>query len=542
MGTRSIFRAFLVLAMLVAGPLHADPQPGCDAAADPGCGGCFCEACVCSMDPFCCTSEWDPMCAVRCVDQCGGCGQATPCGDGVCGAGEGCDTCPFDCGDCPAPCGEISVKGCCFEGKLAKCVDGALQVSVCDGGCGWSLDTKAYFCGGAGPDPEGVFPLECADLTVDEDVTVEWPEACEGVVWQGCCKGPTLFWCDGSGLQSLDCGNNPSPLDTCGWTGGEDGHYDCGGLGADPGGSWAFECDEGLGEIVGPPPEDECTVGETIQVGCEGVSFSGCCTDEKDLVFCEGGKLLCALHCAQLPSPLDTCGWKQAGETGFYDCGGDGIDPSGQNPIYCPDWTPDDDILTDTSADVVGPWGCPALPNGGCCDGDTLHYCDDGSTATFDCTEMSSDPVFGAYIYCGLDVATGAASCLKKEDPEPPTCDLAPDPSPEVPLDVVEPPPTDVSGDSGSETIDGQTSDGVDGGVGDGAPLDGAGQSEDGAGIDTPWAWPDLTGPVDTVADTGGGGGGGGSKGCTSGSGSAPPISMLLLLLSVVLRKVYVWG
>ncbi len=534
MRMRPLFQTLLALAMLmvVAAPLRADATPGCDPAAAPGCGGCYCEACVCAMDPFCCTSAWDPICALRCTDQCGGCGAATPCGDGVCGAGEGCDTCPFDCGTCPAPCGDITVKGCCLDGKLAQCADGALQITDCGGACGWSLDSKSYVCGGGGPDPAGVYPLVCPDPGGGEDVVVEWPEICEDVTWKGCCKGTTLFWCDGVGLQSLECGNNPAPLNGCGWTGGPGGQYDCGGTGADPGGDWPLDCDPDLGEVIGPPPEDECTVGETIQVGCGGVSFSGCCTDGKDLVFCEGGKLLCALHCAQLPSPLNTCGWKQAGETGFYDCGGDGIDPSGQNPIFCPDWTPVEDVVADAPGEVTGPWSCPALPAGGCCEGTILHYCDDGNEATFDCAEMAADPVFGAYVYCGVDEATGATSCLKKEDPSPPDCTLVPEPSPEMAPDTVE--PDDVTGDG--ETVDGAAPDAGPDLSADTPPGD------DTASGDTGWTWPDLPTPKDTVADGsgGGGGGGGGGKGCAAGPGATAPGMLLLLLLLGVLRSVRV--
>lgn len=539
MRMRSLFPALVALAIFTvvgAGAQRAEAAPGCDPAESPGCGGCYCEACVCAMDPFCCTSVWDSMCALRCIDHCGGCGAAPPCGDGVCGDGEGCDTCSFDCGDCPAPCGEITVKGCCLAGNLAQCVDGALEISDCGGVCGWSLDSKSYVCGGGGPDPAGVYPLACPDPGGGEDVVVEWPEACEDVTWEGCCKGNTLFWCDGVGLQSLDCGNNPAPLDACGWTGGSDGHYDCGGDGADPAGAWPLDCEPGLGEVIGPPPEDECTVGETIQMGCGGVSFSGCCTEEQDLVFCEGGKLLCALHCGQLPSPLDTCGWKQAGETGFYDCGGDGIDPSGQNPIYCPDWTPDEDIVTDATGDTTGPWGCPGLPVGGCCEGTVLRYCDDGSEAAFDCTEMAADPVFGAYVYCGLDEATGATSCLKKEDPSPPGCDVVVEPAPDAPPDVVEP-PGDIDGDGTAEVIDGQVMDG-----GGDASMDipgDRGPAGDGAGVDTPWTWPDLATAEDTKEDAStDGGGGGGGKGCSMGPVAAPSALLLFFLLFGLLRVV----
>ena len=533
MTMRTLIPTALIMIALGAGPLKADPDPGCEPTEASGCGGCLCEDCVCAMDPFCCTSEWDPMCVVRCVDQCGGCGAAASCGDGVCGPGEGCDACAFDCGQCPTPCGDISVKGCCLDGNLLACADGSLKISSCDGVCGWSLDASSYVCGGAGPDPAGVFPIECPAPPTEEDVVTEWPEVCEGVEWQGCCKDTGLFWCDGVGLQHLECGSNPPPLNTCGWVGGDDGHYDCGGGGADPTGAWDPECEEGLGEVIGPPPEDECTVGEKIQVGCGDVSFSGCCTDGQDLVFCEGGELLCTLHCAQLPSPLNTCGWKQAGETGFYDCGGDGIDPSGQAPIFCPDWTPVDDTISDGGSDTSTSTTCPGIPDGGCCEGTVLRYCEDGSEAQFDCAEMSSDPVFGAYVHCGLDEATGDASCLKKVDLAPPVCWGSADPSPEASEDVVDPP--DVVMDSGSETMDGAAPDsaGADS-AGDGSSLD-SGPQADGTPSDTPWTWPDVQPASDVIEEPGGGGGG---KGCAAGPPGAPVAILLLFGVILALRFV----
>jgi len=528
MSTHLWFPATLALALLLAGPLRADPEPGCAPSAEPGCGGCLCEACVCSVDPFCCTSEWDPMCVVRCIDQCGGCGAASSCGDGVCAPDEGCDTCPFDCGDCPVPCGDVTVQGCCIDDKLVLCVDGTLHITNCDGSCGWSLDEKAYVCGGGGPDPAGVYPLTCPAPPVEEDVSVEWPEVCAGLTWKGCCKGTTLFWCDGLALQTIECAGNPAPLDTCGWVGGGDGHYDCGGQGSDPEGVWVLECDEEIGEVVEQPPEAECTVGETIQVGCGGVSFSGCCTEEQDLVFCEGGELLCALHCAQLPSPLDTCGWKQAGETGFYDCGGDGIDPSGQNPIVCQDWTPAEDVVTDGGDDAVVV-GCPGLPSGGCCDGPVLHYCEDGAAVTFDCTEMAVDPIFGDYVFCGLDEATGKASCVKKEDATPLECEVTqPDAPPEPAPDIVEPPQGDVVSDVSAEVFEVLLPDGAAG-----PDLDGAGPQPDVPTADLVWTWPDTSqDTADGAAD------GGGKGGCATGNPGGPlPLVLLFGVFVIVLRN-----
>ncbi len=45
---------------------------GCTARPGPGCAGCDCEACVCALDPFCCTFNWDSKCVAKCKEQCKG--------------------------------------------------------------------------------------------------------------------------------------------------------------------------------------------------------------------------------------------------------------------------------------------------------------------------------------------------------------------------------------------------------------------------------------------------------------------------------------
>ena len=43
---------------------------GCISRPGPGCAGCDCEACVCALDPYCCTFNWDSKCVTKCKDQC----------------------------------------------------------------------------------------------------------------------------------------------------------------------------------------------------------------------------------------------------------------------------------------------------------------------------------------------------------------------------------------------------------------------------------------------------------------------------------------
>ena len=93
---------------------------GCQPRSKPKCPSCQCEACVCKLDSYCCSKQWDTVCASQCKDKCTGCKlidgsiqldglvDAAPetapppaCGNGKCNpANESCDTCPQDCGKC----------------------------------------------------------------------------------------------------------------------------------------------------------------------------------------------------------------------------------------------------------------------------------------------------------------------------------------------------------------------------------------------------------------------------------------------------------
>jgi len=44
---------------------------GCTATGLPGCPGCACEACVCDLDPGCCSIAWDSVCVSLCSANCG---------------------------------------------------------------------------------------------------------------------------------------------------------------------------------------------------------------------------------------------------------------------------------------------------------------------------------------------------------------------------------------------------------------------------------------------------------------------------------------
>lgn len=133
--------------------------PGCVESWKPGCGGCKCEDCVCSMDPYCCISAWDYLCVSECMNDCGGCGSCVPscagkeCGDDGCGGS--CGTCPpglgcvagicqcvpqcqgKSCGPdgCGGSCGECLFGQVCYHGNC-KCLPSCEQLECGQDGCG----------------------------------------------------------------------------------------------------------------------------------------------------------------------------------------------------------------------------------------------------------------------------------------------------------------------------------------------------------------------------------------------------------------------
>ena len=173
-----------------AGACVAGGGLGCEALDGPGCNGCPCEACVCDLDPYCCDTLWDGICADECIQQCGGCGPVT-CGDGECKPeeDEDCLSCALDCvcadgevcllGECCAPdcdgkecgddgcggqCGNCGINGICLDSLCCEkqCADLECGDDGCGGQCGncgignECLDGKCYaqgaFCLNASPE------------------------------------------------------------------------------------------------------------------------------------------------------------------------------------------------------------------------------------------------------------------------------------------------------------------------------------------------------------------------------------------------------
>ncbi|MSQ83182.1 MAG: hypothetical protein EXR77_09775 [Myxococcales bacterium] len=100
------------------------------------CGGCGGVACVCKIDPYCCSTAFDSKCQATCATCAKGLCPKTACGDGACNGGEKTATCPSDCPSVSAPvCGD----GVCAVGEATSCPsDCGLG---CKGNCGASGKT-----------------------------------------------------------------------------------------------------------------------------------------------------------------------------------------------------------------------------------------------------------------------------------------------------------------------------------------------------------------------------------------------------------------
>jgi len=215
---------------------------------------------------------------------------------------------------------------------------------------------------------------------------------CGNITSEGCCDGELLKYCDGGKLSSIDCTASPK----CGWDSSSSG-YDCSTAGgADPSSKFVKNCNV----LTDAPVPD---MGPDIMpTTCGNVTAEGCC-DGETVWYCDQGTLT-YINCA-LGNPK--CGWDSSNT--WYDCGtSGGADPSGTNPKSCGGFfgdagPPPTDGQTAPDGPVVGP--CGSITYEGCCDGQTLKYCDNGALKTLDCTGSPSCgwQSGGNFYDCGTD-------------------------------------------------------------------------------------------------------------------------------------------
>jgi len=281
------------------------------------------------------------------------------CGNGVCEVGESYQTCPQDCDDPVEPGGFWDPCQ-----SIGDCQNGMVCIEADDGGhC-------AMFCSNVGsadecpegavcmglqdpqPGQEGVCYMQEAPVCGDGicsggETEATCPQDCTGggacgdVTFQGCCDGEVLNWCENDQLMTLDCLGSPS----CGWQ-AADSYYNCGSAGAaDPSGSFPKDCGGSTGPVCG---DGSCDGGETAAT--------------------------CPADC---------------GTTGSV-CG-DGACDAGETAATCPA----DCGSTPSTCDG-------GITDVGCCEGQSLVFCDSGSLKVQDCSAAAA---------CGWNATAGAYSC-----------------------------------------------------------------------------------------------------------------------------------
>lgn len=218
----------------------------CTAHDGVGCSNIACQACVCSVDAYCCSVAWDIAC-VDCAEggagfegACGGsdCGTAcvcVGCGNSICDGGENCATCPGDCGGCPGGCCEPQDGVGCDDGSCVDCV-----CAVDEYCCGVAWDTTCVdqvyaACGNSCACTQGVGTGSCCEVQPAAGCGDPQCQSCVCALDSFCCTIAWDFACvectgDGPGFDNLclettcvvECGCQPCGDGVCDAASGED--------------------------------------------------------------------------------------------------------------------------------------------------------------------------------------------------------------------------------------------------------------------------------------------------------------------------------
>jgi hypothetical protein len=407
-----------------------------------GCGG-SCGKCAswatCSPQGVCVSDCVAPDCTGK---ECGddGCGGSC----GTCAAGK---VCAQD-GKCMSGgegCGAVSEQGWCDGSVLLICVAGKLQVTDCKGEgknviCEWMPALNGYACN----QHEECVP-DCAGKECGDDgcggncgscLPGQFCEAgkckgqgpCGDVLFQGCCSGDTVLWCDNGVLWFMDCSTQLDPAKKkCGWNDSLGGFYDCTDSAAKGPDQFPYYCegpcvpscagkqcgDDGCGGSCGGcPAGTECKafVCKGSQSECGGYSQKPACQGDT-AVWCEKGQVFFQ-DCTQL-GPFFKCGWvadlfvygcyeeectpdcedKQCGDDGCgYVCG------------YCPATM----FCNDKAQCVYGQGFCGDIDYTGKCDGNKVKWCQNGILQEFDCLKL------GPTWQCGWYTDGGYYWCIQQ--------------------------------------------------------------------------------------------------------------------------------
>lgn len=271
------------------------------------CGGCDCEACVCSLDEFCCSYAWDEQCVGLCKTCGGWCSACQPkCDNKTCGP-DGCDG---TCGTCPN--GLYCWYGSCLEsvppdiGKTCTDDDDCLS-GVCI--LGETTGVCSMTCAGACP-----VGWDCKELVGIGSVCVPSPACVPSCLDRECgpdgCGG-SCGSCDSPEICSLK-GTCTVPSDGCT---PRLGVSTCGGCDCEPHVCAAFphccalEWDAAC--VAACADQGGCSTHCVAQCdgkncgpdGCGG--FCGYCLPWES---CQAGKCRCEPQCGSRECGSDGCG------------------------------------------------------------------------------------------------------------------------------------------------------------------------------------------------------------------------------------------
>ncbi len=252
-----------------------------------GCGDLDVQACVCGIDPYCCTGAWDGLCAAA-ADDCGSCNGSCCGSTGNPGCdGTSCEACVCDIA--PTCCTEDWWLGCATYAQGA-CVDACSECNVCIGlDCNDNDPCTIDSCGSPGGCSHD--PVNCAPGTQCVNGSCICLSDCVGKTCgsDGC--GGSCGTC-GAG-ESCNGGNCSCDLDCVGKTCGDDG---CGGS--------CGTCGPGESCNGGNCSCDLDCVGKTCgDDGCGG----SCGTCEAGQI-CSGGSCICVPSCPAGACGPDGCG------------------------------------------------------------------------------------------------------------------------------------------------------------------------------------------------------------------------------------------
>ncbi|MFH1532547.1 MAG: hypothetical protein ABIK09_17625 [Pseudomonadota bacterium] len=394
-----------------------------------GCGG-QCGKCpdwaVCTAEGLC-----DASCVPDCTGKtCGDDGCEGSCGD--CAVGFVCT--PFGiCADPVEGCGGVSAQNWCDGNNLLVC-DAGILILVIDclevgknAICTWLGGIGMYGCQESGvcvPDCTG---KECGgdgcggscgqcglgQTCEPASGVCQGEGACGQISSQGCCSGNTVVYCDGGGLQYINCNSQTDPdKGLCGWNSAL-GFYDCtSSAGQGPGlpyycpGGCVPDCfqkqcgDDGCGGSCGGCPPGLVCQGNLCQAeggGCGPYDGDPVCQQDT-VVWCEGGQIV-FMDCADL-GPYYYCGWNP--DLFVHSCVEEVCEPACENKECGDDgcgsvcgYCPVQKMCNDEGQCVYGQGFCGPITYEGECQGNEVAWCQNGILQTFDCA------ILGPSFSCG---------------------------------------------------------------------------------------------------------------------------------------------